>query len=901
MSDDAWPSCLSTAATWEQVLEALLPPLRLVDYVPAAYAATTREAPGPPGSVPGWWGTCQHTLLTTLCVTWAEALQRHNLYEQVLRGYFVPDGPASLAKARVWTHTLATCTALLTMRAEYHRATLDALTLILTHLDATRLLCYTLQACDAESHAARRDLQWMEAAAQMSALPTRVANVYGPRPASHALLDTYVAWPASLAPCIAQRMSLATAERLAVLLTRLARAGHITPAFWRAAAPHIHDKAAWARVWDACEDRVHETMLHSLLALWQARIEGTSFARLVAQDERAPGLEGRAFLTREAMSYAYSAYRMLATIASEAEAPRWSWVRLSGTSTVVYAPLLCMAIAAWAMDAEPKDSLEALLRIWSDPRRLARASVAQAEESTTLLLMAVRCLRDAPEALRAHATSPCLLRGVAAHMEHNDPTIRRLGMLMAEVWSAASNAERPLHFPADVWDGRGDGRETCRVLRAWFDQAGPLWPSMDVVAWPEAPVAPSAPPERTVVPRASAPVSISLPRRVPARRPLVVDLSKETMADITPMESDDDSSEEEREDANDTSVLLDTALRKKPRVPVYIYELVPLLRERAYAANKLALKHAEPLIRRKTGWGMEVAEHAVDVAIALAALQDNYDLRAFEERRTRALTALCVAAPGIVVDCLCEQVFSPHYALAQRLAMLRAIAEAAQEMAGLTPFDPGVASRQLIEAATARACQQGEAQLVQHGADKARWQAVRLDATPAQKAAPSWSVKPTVPFTAAARAFIFPLLRRCEAAQQHASRTYAGSDATTAPHILAAVLHTLCVLCQAGRHAPFFATRIMPDVLEMAERQSRHTDASVASAAFALVLVLLDAAKEAQRLIVQAQAPCLVRVQSVAESYVAARPGGALERSAAAVVLRISEMQAQVRQALLGL
>ena len=97
-------------------------------------------------------------------------------------------------------------------------------------------------------------------------------------------------------------------------------------------------------------------------------------------------------------------------------------------------------------------------------------------------------------------------------------------------------------------------------------------------------------------------------------------------------------------------MLLDAALRKKPRVPVYIYELVPLLRERAYRANKLALKHAEPLIRRKTGWGAEIAEHAVDVAIALASLQDNYGIRALDERRTRALCALCVAAPGVVVD-----------------------------------------------------------------------------------------------------------------------------------------------------------------------------------------------------------------------------------------------------------
>ncbi|WFD20009.1 telomere binding protein [Malassezia caprae] len=879
---EAWPACMSAAATWEQVLEAVLPPLRLVDALPAAHAASCREAPGPRGTVPGWWGTCQHTLLTTLCVTWTEALQQHGLYDAVLCGWLVPSGE-TLAVAQVWTHTLATCTALLTTRAECHPATLEALTWVLERMSATRLLACALAACAAEPHAARRDLMWAEAAAQMSGLPTRVANVYGPR-AARPVLDAYARWPAALADAMAQRMSTDTAARLAVLLARLARAGHVTPAFWRAAAPHIHDETAWALVWEACEERVHEAVLHALLALWQSRIERTPYARAVAHDERGPGTEGRAFLTREAMQYAYSAYHMLRTVAGAAEAPRWAWTRLGAT----YAPLLCVALAAWAMDREPIDSLAALLRAWSDPRRIARASFVHAEGITTLVLVALKWVGP-HEAIRAHATSPPVLRGVSAHMEHSDPGVRRLGMLVAEVLSAASGVERPLRFPEAVWDGRGDGRETCRVLRALYDRAGPRWPSTELVAWPAEEEPAPRPAERP--PRVSEPVTTPLPRRVPAR-PLVVDVSEGIAeAPCMPDESDDSSGED-----GDTSVLLDAALRKKPPAPVYVYELVPLLRERAYQANKLALKHAEPLIRRKTGWGAEVAEHAVDLAVALAALQDNYEIHAFEERRTRALAALCVAAPGVVVDCLCEQVFSPHYALAQRLSMLRAMADAAQEMAGLAPREAADASRQLADAATARARASGEERLVQHGVDVARWQAARLGG-----AAPAWGVKPTVPFTAAASAFLFPLLRRCEAAQQQVSRTYAGSDAMTSAPVLAAVLHTLCVMCQAGRHAPFFATRIAPDVLALAERQSGHADATVAGAALALVLVVLDAVGDAERLVAREQAPLLVRVQSVAESYVAARPGGALERSAAAVVLRISEMQARVRQALLGL
>jgi len=72
--------------------------------------------------------------------------------------------------------------------------------------------------------------------------------------------------------------------------------------------------------------------------------------------------------------------------------------------------------------------------------------------------------------------------------------------------------------------------------------------------------------------------------------------------------------------------MLGDALQKKTRVPVYVHELAPLARQRDYEANKCVIKHAEALIRRKTGWGHEIAEHGTDLAIALAAMQDTDDV-----------------------------------------------------------------------------------------------------------------------------------------------------------------------------------------------------------------------------------------------------------------------------------
>ena len=106
----------------------------------------------------------------------------------------------------------------------------------------------------------------------------------------------------------------------------------------------------------------------------------------------------------------------------------------------------------------------------------------------------------------------------------------------------------------------------------------------------------------------------------------------------------------------------------------------------------------------------------MDLTVALCLLQNNYGLHAFEKRRTGALTALCVAAPDPVAECLVEQHFTPHYAPAQRRAMLRALAAAAHELAGLPDpcADPAEEAEALADAAASRAREAGDRRLAQH-------------------------------------------------------------------------------------------------------------------------------------------------------------------------------------------
>ena len=121
--------------------------------------------------------------------------------------------------------------------------------------------------------------------------------------------------------------------------------------------------------------------------------------------------------------------------------------------------------------------------------------------------------------------------------------------------------------------------------------------------------------------------------------------------------------------------------KKQLRPPIYIGELAPLLRENERDSVRMGLKYGEDLIRRKAGWGGEVEENAIDLTLALLSIHNNFRISQFEQRRVGALTALVVASPTRIGPCLAEQYFDHQYAMAQRIAMLNAMAFGAAELA----------------------------------------------------------------------------------------------------------------------------------------------------------------------------------------------------------------------------
>ncbi|BFZ64307.1 telomere binding protein [Saitoella coloradoensis] len=136
-------------------------------------------------------------------------------------------------------------------------------------------------------------------------------------------------------------------------------------------------------------------------------------------------------------------------------------------------------------------------------------------------------------------------------------------------------------------------------------------------------------------------------------------------------------------DSDDDPTLIN---REKHKItpPVYIRNLLETLRasEPKYDAVKLALEHAEGLVRRHTSFGTELDLYGIELANTLAGTNDEFDMPNFVDMRQRALVALVVGRPKLIGPWAAEGVCSGKWSLGQRMAVLAAISSAAVELSG---------------------------------------------------------------------------------------------------------------------------------------------------------------------------------------------------------------------------
>jgi len=271
---------------------------------------------------------------------------------------------------------------------------------------------------------------------------------------------------------------------------------------------------------------------------------------------------------------------------------------------------------------------------------------------------------------------------------------------------------QPLDFGSSIWDGEGSEKNKIRDLRELFDD---VEKGLKVDGWKEllgkvysqdstSPSATIRKPQPRQINKPIQPTEVEEPAQAPTKRPLIsiIGSDDEDEEDLKPYPLPPAPSEATLEALSSSDPSLyqsaystpstnpsQSRRRGKLRAPVYIFELTEYLRgkdpdggsqkkeeaDQEAERVEMALKEGEGLIRRKAGWGNELSElsyfphdfsflaattehfaprageNAVNLAIALMSLQDNYELDNFEQAKQNMLVALIVGCPVEVAPC----------------------------------------------------------------------------------------------------------------------------------------------------------------------------------------------------------------------------------------------------------
>ncbi|KAL1756525.1 telomere length regulation protein-domain-containing protein [Schizophyllum commune] len=489
---------------------------------------------------------------------------------------------------------------------------------------------------------------------------------------------------------------------------------------------------------------------------------------------------------------------------------------------------------------------------------------------TSLLLLTASYFPPAHPSVAKLAISPAFISGVSIYIGHMDTGVRRCGMLVAEM--VARYAKKSLDF--GDWDGNDRSSLWCRELRALL---GARDMDADLSASKEHPDADASAPQTSLFEEADEELTTpSAAAQATQTAPITLtsttydsDDSLEGYASPSSSRSPSPTPSSLAEIEKDPSLAV--APIKVPR-PVYLAQLGALLRgppgakplepQEEYKRLEVALNCAEELIRKKRGYGTELEENADNLVYGLVALQDNFDLEGFEEKRQGALTALVACCPRKAAPALAEALFQNQYSAQQRYTILNALALGARELAGLeVPPSAVPASRtafpskmlppalhqkyiaeqetnnpvpRLVDGITRKALDKNTAAAEETVPALARERRLRLRPQP-KVTEISGLAKPPPPGETtyaeiAAESFIMPLINRFwtylrderTREERTASRTPqlryrgAGVGLVLGALVLSRFLSTLAVLVHAAQNAPEWLAVVAPEALELA-------------------------------------------------------------------------------------
>nr|ODN92509.1 telomere length regulation protein [Cryptococcus depauperatus CBS 7841] len=347
-----------------------------------------------------------------------------------------------------------------------------------------------------------------------------------------------------------------------------------------------------------------------------------------------------------------------------------------------------------------KAFIDTIVEAWTDAKYIKFSMYSQQFRLTHVLLLAISLITPYSQWLVNLSHRPKFILTFQSYLSHPDPSIRRLGMVVAEIMSELTVPETT----QGMWDGYGDGKEEARWLRecvgvrdgdAAIDGSEEEWllgwrtkqtksPTNLISSPPPAQQTASLPPEK--------------PNSKPQKKPRIVMLDPDQQDDpLVGYESSSPSStrapsptaEYLEEIAADPSLGLDEVNKKKAQRPLYIPQLTALLKEREKPeCVEMGLQWGEGLVRAKREFGTELAENAVGVTLMVLGLNDKFQIEEFEDKRQGLLSSLVACAPKQVAPFLIEQYFSAQFSVQHKFLILTALAMGARELAGLSVPQP---------------------------------------------------------------------------------------------------------------------------------------------------------------------------------------------------------------------
>ncbi|CAI4216302.1 unnamed protein product [Parascedosporium putredinis] len=265
------------------------------------------------------------------------------------------------------------------------------------------------------------------------------------------------------------------------------------------------------------------------------------------------------------------------------------------------------------------------------------------------------------------AGGPLYTAMVSARLETPNNAARGLGMVVGEAISALiHNPEQRLNFDMSETDSADSRR--LKSLTKVNDKLGPVKPLLATKELPKTNPSPVYIKQKPKKPKPTAPPS--------QKSKLIIEEVGSSDDDITPYDKPDSDDEDSEEDPT-------LVRRDNVKAPVYIRNLIVYLRDiDSYDKQKIGLKTAPSLIRRKANFGDEVRDHAEELATLFVGLQDKYDMEDFYELRLESMVSLVVALPKSMGPWFIKSFFQGDFSLSQRGVILAALGIATRELGG---------------------------------------------------------------------------------------------------------------------------------------------------------------------------------------------------------------------------